>query len=332
MTVTNHIKFMKIDIYPCNYFYFKAIILEFVNTHSFSMPISSQNSAISSLRFLPELNPVEIKELQRTTAEALKRPVYFSDQLKTGGLGPELAVIPAGQYEMGSSQTEFGHSRTEYPQHYTHITKAFAIGRFPVTADDFERFCANTEWSHRKELIWSTGNEPVINIRMADAVYYLDWLSQQTGEHYRLPTESEWEYAARAGTTTAFHFGDEVTCKEVHFNSLFPYNETKQKKRWFLPKCSPMAQVLEVGLKPPNNWGLYDMHGNVWEFTDSSWQSSHINSNRDGGSDTNFISAAVVTKGGSWFDEAIYARSAARKKRLFDEMDTNLGFRVAREL
>lgn len=296
------------------------------------MSTTIQNNKITQPRFLPELKPTELKELQQITAKTLNLPVFFADPIKSGGVGPELAVIPAGQYEMGSSKAEFGHCRSEYPQHYTHITKAFAIGRFPVTADDFEKFCANTEWSHRKELIWSTGKEPVINIRMADAVYYLDWLSEQTGEHYRLPTESEWEYAARAGTTTAFHFGDEVTCKEVHFNSLFPYNEAKQKKRWFLPKCSPMAQVLEVGLKPSNDWGLYDVHGNVWEFTDSSWQSSHINSNRDGSSDTNFISAAVVTKGGSWFDEAIYARSAARKKRLFDEMDTNLGFRVVREL
>ncbi len=282
--------------------------------------------------FLPDLKSIEIKELQNSTAQALNLPVYFFDTLHVGGLGPELAIIPAGQYEMGSNQTEFGHSRTEYPQHYTHISKPFAIGRFTVTADDFDKFCQNTEWSHRKELIWSSGKEPVINIRMLDACLYLQWLSDQTGKSYRLPTESEWEYAARAGTTTAFHFGDEVTCKEVHFHSLFPYNEAKQKKCWFLPKCSPMAQVLEVGLKPANDWGLYDVHGNVWEFTDTPWQDSHINSNRDGSSDTNFISSAVVTKGGSWFDEAIDARSAARKKRLFDEMDTNLGFRVVREL
>ena len=157
-------------------------------------------------------------------------------------------------------------------------------------------------------------------------------MNKQTGQHYRFPTESEWEYAARAGTNSAFHFGDEVTCKDVHFNSLFPYNEAKQKKRWYLPQCAPMVTALEVGSKPPNNWGLHEVHGNIWEFTDTPWRDSHVNSNRDGTVDSSFISSAIVTKGGSWFDDAIHARSASRKKRLYDEMDTNLGFRVVRDL
>ena len=91
-----------------------------------------------------------------------------------------------------------------------------------------------------------------------------------------------------------------------------------------------MTQAIEVGTKPANDWGLHDMHGNVWEMTDSPWQESHLNNNRDGSSDA--ISSWVVTKGGSWFDAAVHSRSAARKKRLFDEMDTNLGFRIVREL
>lgn len=293
---------------------------------------NSSETKRSNTPFLPELEPSEVKQLQTNTAENFNLPTFFSDNLKIGAKGPELAVIPTGQYEMGSNEKEFGHHREEYPQHYTQITTPFAIGRFTVTADDFEMFRSDTEWFLRDELIWSTGKEPVINIRMADAYLYLDWLSEQTGERYRLPTESEWEYAARAGTTTAFHYGDEVTCKEVHFHSLFPYNEAKHKKRWYLPQCSPIATVLEVGSKPANNWGLHDVHGNVWEFTDTPWRASHINSNRDGSVDSSFLSSLMVTKGGSWFDEAIHARSASRKKRLFDEMDTNLSFRVVREI
>ncbi len=297
-----------------------------------SVPSSRLDSELKTSHFLPELKPEEIKQLQADVAAKAYLPVYFSDGLKIGKKGPELAVIPPGQYEMGSSGNEFGHRKEEYPQHYTQIRKVFAIGRYTVTAEDFELFCKDTEFFIRPDLIWSKGKHPVINIRLADANLYLEWLSEQTGETYRLPTEAEWEYAARAGTTTAFHFGDEVTCKEVHFHSLFPYNEAKEKKRWFLPKCSPMATALEVGSKPANFWGLHEVHGNVWEFTSTCWKDSHLYNNRDGSSQSDFISPLYVTKGGSWFDEAVHARSASRKKRLFDEMDTNLGFRVVREI
>lgn len=282
--------------------------------------------------YLPDLSSDEIRQLQINTADKLNTPVSFTDTLKSGESGPELAVIPVGQYDMGSTTDEFGHSKEEYPQHYIQILKPFAIGRYTVTADEFELFCKDTEWSVRPDLIWSQGKEPAINLRLIDVNLYLSWLSDQTGENYRLPTEAEWEHATRAGTTSAFHFGDDVTCKEVHFNALFPYNEAKEKKRWFLPRCTPSPRPIEVGTKPPNIWGLHEVHGNVWEFTDSPWKSSHINSNRDGSDTTNVLTPWYVTKGGSWFDDAIHSRSASRKKRSFEEMDTNLGFRVVRDL
>lgn len=303
-----------------------------VNEPYYLIQLILQTMKIDNSKFLSDLEQTEVKKLQLDTANKLNLQPFFSDKLKSGMTGPELSIIPSGQYEMGSTEKEFGHHRHEYPQHYTNINEPFAIGRFTITAEQFELFREDTEWFLRTDLIWSTGKKPVINIRSADAHLYLDWLSEQTGEHYRLPTESEWEYATRAGSTTAFHFGNDVTCKQVHFHSLFPYNEAKQKKRWYLPLCSPMATAIDVGTKPANQWGLHDVHGNVWEFTDSPWQDSHINSNRDGSIDTRFISSAIVTKGGSWFDEAVHSRSAARKKRLFDEMDTNLGFRVVREI
>lgn len=229
-----------------------------------AQPLNNNDSA-----FLPDLASIEIKQLQKDVANELNLPIFFSDTFADGTKAPELAVIPAGKYEMGSNDHEFGHTKEEYPQHYTQIQKPFAIGRFTITADDFKKFQEDTEWFLRPELIWAIGEEPVINIRMHDAYLYLDWLSKQTGEHYRLPTESEWEYATRAGTTSAFHFGDEISCKEVHFHSLFPYDEAKQNKRWYLPKCAPMTKALEVGTKPANDWGLHDVHGNVWEFTES---------------------------------------------------------------
>jgi formylglycine-generating enzyme required for sulfatase activity len=294
------------------------------------MQTTPHKNQSSNTDFLPDLASTEIKQLQQDIADNFGLPLFFTDTLKNGSKAPELAIIPAGQYEMGSNKNEFGHSKEEYPQHYSHIHKPYAIGRFTITAEEFDVFINDTEWQIRPELIHSTGKEPVINIRAHDANLYLNWLSKQTGERYRLPTESEWEFAARAGTTTAFHYGDEVTCKEVHFHSLFPYNEAKQKKHWYLPLCAPASKALEVGTKEPNDWGLYDVHGNVWEFTDSPWRDTHLNNNRDGSSD--LISPWIVTKGGSWFDDAIHSRSASRKKRLYEEMDTNLGFRIVREL
>ena len=280
---------------------------------------------------MPEVDPDDRLNAQQATAEQFNTSIYFSDRLPSGEQGPELSVIPAGLFEMGSTPHEHGHHHQEAPQHYVAIRQPFAIGRYAVTAAQFEAFRQATHWHLRDDLIWSKGNKPVMNIRISDARLFLQWLSDETGETYRLPTEAEWEYATRAGSTTPFHFGNEVSCKEIHFDALSPYQES-QKKKWYMPRCFPMPVSIEVGSKPANIWGLHEVHGNVWEYTESPWTNSHINANRDGSADKNNTSSWYVTKGGSWFDGAIHARSAARKRRSFDEMDTNLGFRVLREL
>ena len=286
----------------------------------------------SSFLFLPNLTTKEISILQQKIAHQKGSDIYFKDKMNRGGYASEMAIIPEGQFEMGSTPQEFGHSPEESPQSYITIRESFAIGRHTITANEFELFRQDTEWSLRPELLWSKGNYPVINIRSRDAKLYATWLSEQTGEKYRLPTEAEWEYAARAGTSTPFSFGDTVSCKDINFDSSFPYNEAKEKKRWYLPRCMPSIAASEVGTKPPNTWGLFDMHGNVWEFTDSAWTNSHLGINRDGSTYHSANGQWLVTKGGSWFDAAIFSRSAARKKRYFDEMDTNLGFRLVREI
>ncbi len=281
--------------------------------------------------YMPQRETQLIISAQQEAADQLGKHIYFSDSLNSGGRGPELAIIPAGHFEMGAAPREHGRQPEETPQHYVNISQPFAIGRYTVTADEFERFRAATHWHLRPELIWSKGKKPVINIRVSDAKLYLDWLSDETGKTYRLPTEAEWEYAARAGSTTPFCFGEDVSCREVHFDSLSPYRDIN-KKKWFLPRCLPMPTSIEVGSKPANLWGLHEVHGNIWEFTDSPWTNSHINANRDGTSDKHYHTPWITTKGGSWFDGANKARSAARMRRHFDEMDTNLGFRVLREL
>jgi formylglycine-generating enzyme required for sulfatase activity len=276
--------------------------------------------------FLPELSEQQRLRLQWDTAAALDLTVAFRDSLYDGGVGPELMVIPAGGFEMGSAPSEFGHRPEEGPLHYRHIDQPFALCRCPITADEFALFEQASGWRWRSDLIVAQGDLPVMNIRIADAERFCAWLSAQTGHRYRLPTEAEWEYACRAGTTSAFHYGDSVSCREVHFNATLPYEEARQKRRFFLPRCIPLNRALPVGGRPPNTWGLHDMHGNMWEFTSTDWDQEHRPEQRGG------RHRRVVVKGGSWFDAAVYARSASRRPRLRDELDVNLGFRVLREL
>lgn len=296
---------------------------------------SHTQSIDSSLPLLSELSSHEVKALQTEAANTMGVSTAFNDSYELGGIkqdGIPLVVIPAGLFMMGSNEDEFGHLATEAPMHYVTIRQPFAIGQYTVTSEEFEHFRQDTQWHLDPDLIWHKGKKPVINIRASEARLYLKWLSEKTGQKYRLPTEAEWEYSCRAGTQTPFYFGNEVSCKEIHFNPNFPYNEQKAKKRWFFPKCLPVFTPIDVGLKQPNLWGVHDMHGNVWEITQSPWTSSHINANRDGSASQHVHSADCVTKGGSWFDPAVKTRSAARMRRLNDELDTNLGFRVVREL
>lgn len=285
-----------------------------------------------SLSFVPDLIPEQLVQLQREAAEAVGLQPVFRDRLADGGEGPDLVVIPPGMFEMGSPRGEFGHRAEEGPQVYVCIQRPFAIGRYTVTADEFGLFQQETGWRFRSDLIRAHGRHPVMNIRVADARRYCEWLSERSGQRYRLPTEAEWEYAARAGTVTPFCYGDSVSCREVHFNPTFPYEEARQAKRWFLPRCLPLPTAVEVGSKSPNTWGLHEVHGNVWEFTANPWTQSHGHTLRDGSIDPNVHSRWIVVKGGSWFDPAVLARSAARRPRLRDELDVNLGFRVLREL
>ncbi len=283
------------------------------------------------LPYVHDLDTEQLLALQREAAERHGLEVVFRDPAQAMPAGPEMVVIPQGMFEMGAPPEEFGYMPEEGPQHYVGIDRDFALGRYVVTADEFAVFQRETGYRPRPELIWAKEDHPVINIRIEVAERYCRWLSEQTGRRYRLPTEAEWEYAARAGSLTPFSLGESVTCREVHFNAAFPYEEARQEKRWFMPRCFPMPKAIRVGSKPPNLWGLHEVHGNVWEMTETPWSNSHHDNRRDGRS-RDLSSDWIVTKGGSWFDAAIWSRSAARKPRLRDELDVNLGFRLLREL
>ncbi|RMG59742.1 MAG: formylglycine-generating enzyme family protein, partial [Gammaproteobacteria bacterium] len=215
------------------------------------VPSSQPETAAGERPFVHDLGREELLALQQAAAARHGVPVHFRDPFRdNSGQGPELAVIPAGSFEMGSDEHEFGHRREEAPRHYVTLSRDFALGRYTITARQFEQFRAETGWYLRPDLIWARDDYPVINIRIRDAELFAQWLSEKTGQRYRLPTEAEWEYACRAGSLAPFAFGDNVSCREVHFNAAFPYVEAREKRRWFLPRCSPLMKALPVGSLP----------------------------------------------------------------------------------
>ena len=284
-------------------------------------------SGESNLPDVHALTPAQLTTLQANAAQALGLDVTFQDTLGEGALGPELCLVPEGRFVMGARPEDRGFG--EHPLHPVVIERPFALGRFCVTAEEFGRFARDTEFVWPDHLVLAEGRNPVININRTGAAAYLDWLCARSGQRYRLPTEAEWEYAARAGSATRYCFGDSLGCVEANTGSFQLAGRHNQGWRRFLPFCAPLNRAVEVGLYPANLWGLHDMHGNVWEFTADAWVGP-VDALHSAG--TGQAKKWFVTKGGSWFESAWHARSAARKPRLWDELDVNLGFRVLREI
>jgi len=276
--------------------------------------------------FVHDLSPAQLRTHQENTARQRQYDTYFQDTLSDASPGPELAVIPTGVFTLGETENDRGFG--ELQQRHTHIDTPFALGRYCVTADEFARFALATDYFWADHLLRSEGRQPVTNIDRRDALAYLAWLSEETGQHYRLPSEAEWEYAARAGSASRYCFGNELGCSEGNTGSFRLEGRNGEGWRRFLPFCAPMNRAIDVGCYPANLWGLFDMHGNVWEFTSDAW---HGPIDALHSSHTEKIGQWFVTKGGSWFEPAWFSRSAARKPRRSNELDMNLGFRVVRE-
>ncbi|KOR28189.1 hypothetical protein TI04_11600, partial [Achromatium sp. WMS2] len=160
---------------------------------------------------------------------------------------------------------------------------------------------------------WGRGNRPVINVTWDDAVAYTKWLSQQTGKDYRLPTEAQWEYAARAGSTSRYFFGDDA-------NRLGDY-------AWYDGNSN--SKTHPVGQKQPNAWGLYDVHGNVWEWTQDRWHGDYSGAPTDGSAWESGDSPLRVLRGGSWGNYDYNCRTAYRNGSGRGDSNGNWGFRVA---
>jgi formylglycine-generating enzyme required for sulfatase activity len=228
---------------------------------------------------------------------------------------PEMVVVPPGLFIMGLGGT----TPAEGPRHRVFIRQAFAIGRHEITFDNWrscfiDGACGKTPDDHE----WGRGIRPVINLTYPQIENYLSWLSNKTGQVYRLPSEAEWEYAHRGGTTTTFYWGDEVgvnlaNCKDC-------------KSPWSAKSTAP------VGSFEPNAFGLYDTAGNAYEWTADCWNANHKGAPGDGSARTDGDCKQRVMRGGSFYYFSKVARSSYRSKNQMQVNSYWLSFRVVREL
>ena len=233
---------------------------------------------------------------------------------------PEMVVMRAGSFMMGSLDTEPGRFADESPQHNVMIARPFAVGRFAVTFDEWDACVADGGCNGYKpdDNGWGRGRRPVIKVSWDDAKTYLAWLSQKTRKSYRLLSESEFEYVARAGTPTAYPWGDEVGKDNANCNP-----------------CGSMwdgKQTAPVGSFAANGFGLSDMAGNVWEWVDDCYQDTYNGAPIDGSARNSGDCAGRVVRGGAWNGSPRYLRSASRYWSATAERDGAVGFRVARTL
>ncbi|MBL0355119.1 MAG: SUMF1/EgtB/PvdO family nonheme iron enzyme [Dechloromonas sp.] len=246
----------------------------------------------------------------------------FRDPLRTGGEGPLLVVIPAGRFLMGSPPDEPERSEDGDPQHEVRIAQPFAMGVHALTFADYDRYAEASGEKKPDDKGWGRGRRPVINVSWEDARDYCQWLGEQTGNVYRLPSEAEWEYACRAGTTTPFHFGSRMTSDQANFDGNYTYNGSAQGEY--------REKTLPVGSFPPNAFGLYDMHGNVWEWCQDPWHGDYQGAPTDGSVWETGGSSSRVLRGGAWSYFPRFCRAASRFVGSPVGRSYDFGFRVCR--
>ena len=269
------------------------------------------------------------------------------DTFKDCDVCPEMVVIPAGQFMMGSPSDEEGRHVDEGPVHRVQVP-SFALGKYEVTRGQFAAFVRATGYSAGGDCVvglsnmasknWrdpnfsQTDRDPVVCVNWADAKAYVEWLGRETGERYRLPSESEWEYAARAGTTTARYWGNDpdAACTNANvgdrsakhtFSSLTMHN------------CRDgHVYTAPVGSFRANGFGLYDVLGNVWEWVEDCWIGSYVGALSNGDSWTTGDCYTRDLRGGSWYSLPERARAARRGSSRPALRGADFGFRVARTL
>ncbi|HBE21138.1 MAG TPA: formylglycine-generating enzyme family protein [Cyanobacteria bacterium UBA11149] len=264
--------------------------------------------------------------------EVIKRETgkarYFITQIPDKDGQPpiplEMVYIPGGKFMMGSPEVD----NDEYPQHQVTVPEFF-ISKYPITQVQWRGVASLPEVKRKLKANPSRfkgDNLPVEKVSWDDAVEFCARLSRETGRKYRLPSEAEWEYACRAGTQTPFHFGETITDKLANYDATYTFADE--------PKGDYRAKTTIVGSFPPNAFGLYDIHGNVWEWCEDLWHDNYNQAPVDGSSwldkldknenDNRFR----LLRGGSWYFSPDFCRAGNRRRFDPDFDDSNIGFRV----
>jgi len=230
-----------------------------------------------------------------------------------------MVVVPAGQFVMGSSANEKGRFRNEGPQHTVTIPRPFAVSKFEVTFDEWDACVAEGDCAPvADDNGWGRGRRPVINVTWHDARRYAAWLSKMTGKPYRLLSEAEWEYAARAGSNKRYSWGDEIGEGNANCHAC--------GSEWDAKQTAP------VGSFGANQFGLYDMLGNVWEWVEDCLNDNFEGAPADGSAWIVNECPRRVIRGGSWHYAPEGLRSASRLRGTPTFQFNDLGFRVARTI
>jgi formylglycine-generating enzyme required for sulfatase activity len=247
--------------------------------------------------------------LDRRSAKAQ----YFSEDLGNG-ITLDMVKIPGGTFLMGSPGSEEKRQDSESPRHSVTIAPLY-MGKFVVTQAQYKAVMGNNP------AYFEGRQRPVENVSWHEAIAFCQKLSEKTGNHYRLPSEAEWEYACRAGTTTPFHFGETITPNLVNFDGNYTYG--------LAPVSLYRKETTAVDSFPPNGFGLHNMHGNIWEWCVDHWHDDYQDAPTDGSAWTvDGDSNMRLLRGGSWFTDPRSCRSAHRSRLTSDGCDRDVGFRV----
>lgn len=272
---------------------------------------------------------VEGAPVDETAAPAIRNETHaVGSAFRDCETCPEMVVVPAGSFTMGSPAVQAPGGGEKPPLQQVSIPRDFAVGKFEVTFAEWEA-CVDDggcRGYQPGDEGWGRGNRPVINVSWEDAQAYVAWLKKRTGKAYRLLSEAEWEYAARAGTTTAFPWGAEASHEHANYGQYECCSGVvKGRDLWM--------HTAPVGSLPANSFGLHDMHGNVWELTEDCFVDEHDAERTDSPAETPSECPTRVLRGGSWLDLPRHDRPLTYRLDLptASRSDTH-GFRVARPL